>query len=250
MSSPSLNRVKLRYRAWRYRLKLDREEIRWLRRVLRPGDVAIDIGAHKGAYTFWMRRAVGRSGRVFAFEPQPQLADYLRRAVGDFGWDNVTIEHMGLSSNIGELVLYVPGGEASPGASVVPGKARAGDVQMPVQVETLDHYLKGRDVDRGVRFIKCDVEGHELEVFQGARQTLREHAPVLLFECEARHNPDRPMSAVFSYLEALGYRGYFFWRGRLLTVSSFTPEVHQILGAEDYANNFLFVPDGFDVPVG
>lgn len=249
MSPPSLNRLKLRYRAWRYRLKLDREEVRWLRRALRPGDTAIDIGAHKGAYTFWMRRAVGRGGRVFAFEPQPQLAGYLVRTVGDFGWDNVTVENMGLSAAAGELVLNVPGGEASPGASLVPGKARPGDVQIPVQVETLDHYLKGRGAEHGVRFIKCDVEGHELEVFQGARQTLQDQAPVLLFECEARHNFERPMSAVFSYLEGLGYRGYFFWRRRLLAVSGFTPEVHQILGADDYANNFLFVPDGFDVPI-
>jgi FkbM family methyltransferase len=249
MSSPALNRLKLQYRAWRYRLKLDRPEIRWLRRVLRPGDTAIDIGAHKGAYTYWMRQAVGTAGRVLAFEPQPRLVAYLRQVVADFGWENIDVEHMGLSSRSGELILNVPGDDVSPGASLVSAKAQAGGQRIPVRVDTLDHHLRINRIDRGVRFIKCDVEGHELEVFEGARQTLQAQAPVLLFECEARHNPERPMAMVFSFLQQLGYRGYFFWRGRLQTVADFEPEVHQEFGAKHYANNFLFVPDGFDVPL-
>ena len=46
--------------------------------ALSEGDRAVDVGANKGSYTFWMRRAVGAGGRVHAFEPQPELAAYLR----------------------------------------------------------------------------------------------------------------------------------------------------------------------------
>ena len=52
------------YRAWRYRLKLDPAEIKAILVNLAPGDVAIDIGAHKGAYTYWLQKRVSDSGRV------------------------------------------------------------------------------------------------------------------------------------------------------------------------------------------
>ena len=74
-----IDRGKWIYRAWRYRLKLEPSSVRFLLDYLRPGDVAIDIGAHKGAMTHWMARSVGRGGSVYAFEPQPVLAARLQR---------------------------------------------------------------------------------------------------------------------------------------------------------------------------
>ena len=47
--------------------------------AIRPGDVAVDVGANKGSYLRWLSRAAG-PGKVVAFEPQPQLAAYLERA--------------------------------------------------------------------------------------------------------------------------------------------------------------------------
>ena len=66
----TFDRLKWTYRAWRYRQRLERQEIRLLLRHLAAGDVAVDVGAHKGAYTYWMRRAVGASGKVYAFNAQ------------------------------------------------------------------------------------------------------------------------------------------------------------------------------------
>src|SRR5262249_3039442 len=48
--------------------------------LLRPGDVAFDVGAHVGRHTAPMARCVGPTGRVLAFEPLPSCADELRRA--------------------------------------------------------------------------------------------------------------------------------------------------------------------------
>ncbi len=105
---PDLNRIsrmdRLRwlYRAWRYRLLLERQEVRALRRHLTAGDTAIDIGAHKGAFTYWMLRRVGRDGLVLAFEPQRPLAVALRELVvrrrlsqrrGRTDWAFVTVGH-------------------------------------------------------------------------------------------------------------------------------------------------------------
>ena len=102
-----LARLRYRYRAVKYARK-DRGEIAFLRAWLRPGDFAIDAGAHKGAYLYWMRRAAGSGGFVAAFEPQPWLAGYLRRRAAGLGWANVRVEWKGLSAEPGERDLAVP----------------------------------------------------------------------------------------------------------------------------------------------
>jgi FkbM family methyltransferase len=93
--------------------------------VLQPGDLVIDAGAYKGGYTYWMRDAVGATGRVIAFEPQPELAAFLERMVEAFRWDNVLVEPMGLSSGRAARTLFVPGqalpsGRRSNGSAKVP----------------------------------------------------------------------------------------------------------------------------------
>ena len=75
---------------------------------LRTGDTAVDVGCFKGAYTYWMRRAVGAEGNVVAFEPQPRQVAYLREIATGMQWRNVTIEAQGLSDAPGELELIVP----------------------------------------------------------------------------------------------------------------------------------------------
>lgn len=239
-----LRRAALRHRAWRYRLRVDPDEIRWMLAALRPGDTAVDAGAYKGGYTFWMRKAVGAAGHVLAFEPQPPLASYLRGCVDAFAWTNVRVDEAALSSEVGRRDLHVPADEPSPGASLVGASLPRGAARYPVRVDTLDRTLDEARFPRPVRLLKCDVEGHELDLFEGARRTLLADQPLLLFECEARHDPTRTVEDVFAYLGALGYAGFFFWKGERLGVDRFDAEVHQVQGRRPYGNNFVFVPEG------
>jgi FkbM family methyltransferase len=215
-----------------------------MRSVLGPGDLAVDVGACKGGYTWWMRRLVGASGRVLAVEPQPAMAGYLRRCVDDFAWANVHVEEVALSSSAGERLLRLPGHEPSPAASLVGASLPGGGIGYAVRTDTLDRVLDAWAPGAPVRLIKCDVEGHELDVFRGAERTLARDRPLLLFECEARHLEGSDMHAVFAYLEGLGYRGSFFWRGQRLDSAAFDVSTHQVEGRRPYANNFVFVTDG------
>ena len=90
--------AKLVLRAWRYRLRAERPEIRFLLNQLQLGQTVIDIGAHKGAYTYWMSQRVGSSGQVIAFEPQPELNQNLSKLTGLFPYNNIQIESFALSS--------------------------------------------------------------------------------------------------------------------------------------------------------
>jgi FkbM family methyltransferase len=236
-----LSRAVLAHRGWRYRTRVDPEEIRWMRSVLRPGDLAVDVGAYKGGYTYWMRREVGDAGTVLAFEPQPELAAYLRERVLDFGWRNVQVHETALSSEPGWRTLYRPGAEPSPAASLVGASLPTGAVGHDVRVSTLDAVLADTAAGATVRLIKCDVEGHELDVFVGAASALETHRPHLLFECEERHLEGRSVREVFGHLERLGYRGSFFRRGERRPVGELRVERDQVEGRRPYVNNFVFV---------
>jgi FkbM family methyltransferase len=189
-----------------------------------------------------MRRAVGPRGRIYAFKPQPALHAYLAATASRQGWTNVEILPYALSDRPGDASIHVPApeGGTSPGASL---ESHTGGRAVPVKLETLDHALAG---EPRVSFVKCDVEGHELAVFRGARRILAEHGPALLFECEARHLAAHRMEDVFAFLEALGYRGAFFTDGGLQPLERFDAAVHQRRDGErfwdrpGYVNNFLF----------
>lgn len=242
-----VEKLRFIFRAWRYRYRLDPAEIRCLLQVLKPGNVAVDIGAHKGGYSYWMLRAVKNTGRVFAFEPQPALAQYLSGIKSLFHFNNFTLNHCGLSSATGELQLSVPGSGASPGASFEPGLLKGKQHSHLVKVDTLDHYF-GAMPDITVAFIKCDVEGHELEVFRGGEKLLRTQQPVLMFECEERHHLRYRSQDVFDFLTGLGYQGYFFRGGKLHPLSELASSGHAEPGDPDYVNNFIFAPPGIFLP--
>lgn len=231
-------RLRLLYRAWRYRWKNDPAEIAHVRRSVRPNTLALDIGAHKGAYTYWMTREVGAGGRVYAFEPQPQLARKLAMA---FDPARVLVINAGVSDHDGVMQLHVPSGDRpSPGASLVaPQGTTITGRSLDVRVITLDSFLADRP--QPVSFIKCDVEGHELEVFRGAEQLLRRDRPGLLFECEQRHHGSHPISEVFDFLGSLGYAGHYFTHNRLAPLAEFDPARDQRSPADgSYCNNFVF----------
>jgi FkbM family methyltransferase len=232
------------YRAFRARYRDQRSEIEAALRAVRAGDTAVDVGANKGAYLYWLRRGVGTSGKVVAFEPQPALALYLRSIAAAMRWENVRVEACALSDSTGARTLYVPGQGVSQGASLEPTVAATGPSRSyECEADTLDRRLR----DAGpVSFLKVDVEGHELEVFRGAAGTLSTHSPAVLFECESRHLRRHGMPDVFAFLHGLGYEGAFFSPRGLSPLREFDPKLHQkqdatqFWKAPGYCNNFLF----------
>jgi FkbM family methyltransferase len=262
-------KLKYLYRAYRYRFRVDPAEIRFVRQTLQPGQVAVDIGCHKGAYTYWMRRRVGPGGAVYAFEPQPTQVAYLRKAFSAMNYDNVELVPMALSNKSGEMPLYTTAisshfatleirdvftrgrpsvgagaGSGDPRTAGEAGSEKRGARSENVDVTTLDEFFSGSR--RRPHFLKIDVEGHELSVLEGGRRMLEQDHPTILVECEARHRPDHDVQPVFSLLESLGYVGSFFHDGARWPLSQFDVAVHQRLDAdsdelpESYANNFAF----------
>ncbi len=241
-----IEKIKYIYRAYRYRYKIDRNEIQFILQHLKKGETAVDIGCNKGGYLYWMLKMVGQEGRIFAFEPQKKLYTYLQEIKRIFSYQNVTVEHKGISSNNGIVSFNIP--ITKKGTS--PG-ARIGDLnpditfkKLSIDVVTLDDYFLSQKIYPNL--IKIDVEGHEKNVLLGGLQLLKKYKPILLIECENRHLNEGDISDVFQILIDLNYKGYFFWNGELKDISTFNVEEHQSVHEGEfwkekgYVNNFIF----------
>jgi FkbM family methyltransferase len=234
--------IRFRVRALKARLRDQTAEFDVIRRHLRPGDIACDIGANKGSFVYWLSGWV-RDGRVVAFEPQPELARRLADVCRATGLDNVRVEASAVYSHSGKQDLFLPAGH-QPGASLNRAAVEAESfTTLSVPLVALDDYF---DAGEAIALLKIDVEGAELGVFKGAERILRQHAPLLVFECENRHLAPGTVKDVFSYLEALGYSGSFICQNQILPIAEFDAAVHQRQDGEwfwkrkDYCNNFVF----------
>lgn len=212
-----LKRAHFLHRAWRYRLRSEKFGVTFLRSRELRGRTAVDIGANQGIFSYWMSRCVGPEGRVVAFEPQPELAAHLQELRRGFGLNRLEIVEAGLSSAAGELTLHRPkdfwGGAGFQESTVDDGTCDL----IRVQVTKLDDHFAGH-ADRPIAFIKCNVEGHELQVFQGGQRILTQDRPDLLFECHEAADTNCP---VFSYLRSLQYAGFCFFGDGFAPIADF-----------------------------
>jgi FkbM family methyltransferase len=147
-------------------------------RRLQPGSVFVDVGASVGYFTILAARAVGPEGRVIACEPGPQNQSVLLLNTVVNGLDNVRILPYAVSDAAAVLLYHHLGG-GNGAISAFDGTPESVGTRELVQARRLDDILEG---EPRVDVVKIDVEGAEGRVLAGATQTLRRHAPTLLFE--------------------------------------------------------------------
>lgn len=231
--------------------RLGEPELHELKHLVRPDAISVDVGAHFGVYSFALARLARNGGRVIAIEPIAEDADLIERAARTLRLP-ISVVRCALSAQAGEATLRVPrlGGAQKTALATLEETAQVGDMvgieARRVPVVRLDDLL--RTVDRPVSFLKIDVEGHELDVLDGAGETLAEHRPNILIEIN--HDlGDRLPETVFNRILAHGYRGEFLEAGRFRRLlSAFDVERHQVIAADnvlsrDYVNNFIFLPE-------
>ena len=173
-------------------------ELRLLAGLVDPHRTAVDVGANKGTYTWFLSHLCRH---VYAYEPNPAMRWMLTRSTPS----NVTVFPRALSDCTGEAVLRIPhrGGRFANNIGTL-RQAIADSHFESISVPTTRLDDDGL-VDVG--FLKIDVEGHEREVLRGARELIARDRPVLLVEIIAEHN-DRPVDDTIEFVERLGYRAH------------------------------------------
>jgi FkbM family methyltransferase len=181
----------------------ERGEREVMRRWVRPKDTVYDIGANQGFHTAHLSRLVGDEGRVYAFEPNPSLHRPLSETCRRLG--NAELITFALAAERGTLKFFIPEDHTMASFNDWTGLAKK---HVLVQVRRLDSLnLPAPD------FIKCDVEGAELDVLTGGGELIdREDAPVILFEACAANAAafGRGVGAVPELLSSLARPRYSF----------------------------------------
>lgn len=171
------------------------------------GWVCVDIGANVGAISLLLAKLVGPEGKVFAIEPGPPNVARLN-ANFELNPDlaaQTEIVACGMGRTRSEL--WWAEEKDNPGNAML---AQEGSHRIPV--DTLDNFVREHDLD-GLDFIKIDVEGMELDVMQGGKQSLLRFRPMLYFETLARYG-DVHSGSNFQLIESFltGVCGYELFR--------------------------------------
>jgi FkbM family methyltransferase len=184
------------------------------RAVLKPGDLALDGGAHVGRHTWPMAERVGGSGRVLAVEAHPRLARDLVRRVRKRHLPQVEVIPMALYNVPGRVRFQCV--KEHPAYSGI--EKRRYDFpervkQTEVEATTIDALVPA-GAPQPFRFCKLDLEGGEFRALEGGRRALESHAPFIVFEND-QDNSARDYGYSrddwFGFFAATGFELFTLW---------------------------------------
>jgi FkbM family methyltransferase len=193
-------------------------EFNLIRHLINPGEAVIDLGANFGWYTKFLSEAVRKEGKVFSVEPIPLNFKVLEHIIHSLHLDNVHTFRYAISDHDGLQTMAVPlsdnGEENLYEAKVVENALVQNAHTISVETRTLDSLFV--DVSLNISFIKCDVEGHELQCLKGGRKLIEKFHPA--WQIEIWGDPDDVQSSAYETFHLLTEAGYlpFMFNGQNL----------------------------------
>lgn len=161
-----------------------------IEKFTREGYVAYDIGANVGFFSLLFSRLVGKTGIVYAFEPDPKNCYYLRKNLEINKITNVKILSLALYSVEGYETFFSP---TSHSAHI------GGSGDFIVRVDTVDNLIE-RGLVRIPDVVKIDAEGAELEILKGMDKTLKKSKPIIFISVHNFSGADLG-EKIYEYLE-------------------------------------------------
>ena len=181
---------------------------------------ALDIGVYRGVYSYKLSQ---NFKTVHAFEPNPLLFPYLEKNLKKI-IKNIKLYNYALSDINGKSELKLPLRSNSifkdnieelfklGAATMHPENEIDNYKKIPINIKKLDEIK----IDNKIGFIKIDVEGHEKNVLEGGRETIKKDKPVLLIEIEEKHTR-KPVEETINFVRSLNYEAYVYNNNKLIS---------------------------------
>ena len=181
-------------------------KVTWVcQRILRPGDIMIDVGANVGLISIIAARLVGKTGTIHSFEPQPSLLDLFQQSIKANLYNQIILHPVGLSDRNGKMSLKVPKNNYGKG-SLSRDYPAAETIEIPIF--KLSEYMKKYQLE-SIRLMKIDVEGHETQVIKGALELFKKVTPeVIIFEFNEKNKKLLWKNDIIQILHSIGYEFY------------------------------------------
>ncbi|TDA69577.1 FkbM family methyltransferase [Sulfuricurvum sp. IAE1] len=177
-------------------------QIKLLEKNFHDGDIFVDIGANFGLYSIFVEKKFPNSS-IHAFEPVPETFTILQKNIAHNLCSHIAINNIGLS-NKNDILKFTCDKYA--GNHIVLDPTDQDDT-VSINVITLDEYAEKNNLSK-IDFIKCDVEGAELFVLQGATKIITRDHPIILIEIHNNWTQrfNYTTNDVINYLISFGYK--------------------------------------------
>ena len=186
----------------------DNDIVECARKYIKPGSIALDIGANYGQMSILFSKMVGEKGKVFSFEADDFIFEILSKNIAVNNCSNIKAVFGAVHNIEGEVLIFPEqdferfGAYGSYGIDY--NKTKAG---REVRSLTID----GLNIEGNISFIKIDVQGGDLFAMQGAVETIKRNKMPILFEFEYLFQDDMHLDFQ-EYVDFVGEIGYKFER--------------------------------------
>ncbi|GBG57998.1 methyltransferase [Sporomusaceae bacterium FL31] len=204
-----------------------------VKKLIKQGDVVLDVGANIGYYTVLLSRLAGDSGKVISFEPTHHYREILKANIKANNIKNCTIMDFGLSKNNDECEISI--GQSSATMHWV-------DDSSPLKTEKivlkkLDEIAEKLGVNR-IDFIKIDVDGHEPAFFEGAWRSIEKFKPIIMLEVNHANYLDYGVTA-WDFYDLLKKHKFFIYSEENLTEIKSKNQFLILCGNFSYSANII-----------
>lgn len=155
--------------------------VRFIRKLLSKGGTAVDVGAQIGYLTLVMAMSGEKSATVYSFEPEPENIRRFNRNIHLNTISNVTLIQKAVSNTNSPIKLYLSADHNAGTHSTIASDPNVSSQYIEIPAVTLDTVVSEHNITE-LSLVKIDVEGAELEVIQGAQNTIQELQPTFIIE--------------------------------------------------------------------
>lgn len=179
-------RMRKTFEAYASSLVHEKATTELFKKIVKEGDVVVDLGANIGYFTLLAAKLVGQKGKVYAFEPEPKNYYYLQKNIKLNNYDYVSAFQRAVSDRNGKTKLYIC--DYDTGHHTINkyngikkySKGRiTKEKSIEIETITLDDFLKGK-VNQ-IDVIKMDVEGAEALALTGMDDILKKNKEIKMF---------------------------------------------------------------------
>lgn len=190
----------------------EKDEIRFVKRILNEKFIFFDIGANVGLFSLI---AAKRVRAVYSFEPTPKIYERLKENIKLNDFKNIFPHNLALSNKQGVSSLHLDEDSSLDAWSKLSSNNDINKSNISIDVETikLDDFLREQSVKSNEAiFIKIDVEGWEKYVLEGSENLLKEGNPIFLIEFNDDNFKHNNYNGIYliDYLEKFGFKFYEF----------------------------------------
>jgi FkbM family methyltransferase len=197
-------------------LKKKYPELFYLKEIIKPGFVCIDLGANVGYYSTFLSMYSHETGHVHAIEPVELFANVFKKNTAEFALDNITLYQTALGSENKNIQMGTPliDGVFRHGLTKIVDDEEAKnlhtyEVKMCVPDELFSTLSK-------LDFLKCDVEGYEVIIMPHFMKTIAKFKPLIQMEISTEENRNK----IFDLFFAVGYSVYKLYENKLYKMAT------------------------------